>query len=136
MNTAFNRGGDKLTKDLCTFRPPLYSRIPFLDSSSGRCGGHSQRLPAHASFAEEVALPQNGHHGFTSVPGRHCQLHIATLNVEHRVSFITLCINDLPVYVVAIGADDLTICEELRTEQFCSVDREASLTRVYLRFAV
>src|ERR1700730_7165566 len=55
-----------------------------------RRGCDATRMTIHAAFAEELAGPQNCHHGFLAMLGQNSQLDLAFLNVKHRFRDIAL----------------------------------------------
>jgi hypothetical protein len=57
-------------------------------------------LSDQATFAKEVALPQDSDHSLLATLGGDCQLHIAILDVKHRISFIALRKDGLLVSVI------------------------------------
>ncbi len=66
------------------------------------CRGHPQRPPDETTLTEEVAWPEDPDNGFSSaLLGRHRELHIAILDVEHRIGGIALFIDCFLVSVLS-----------------------------------
>ena len=53
-------------------------------------GGHAKRLTRKTALAEETGFRQDGNHGFFATLGYHRELHLAALDVEHRVCRVPL----------------------------------------------
>ena len=65
-----------------------------------RCSKRPQRLSSQTTLAKKVAVLQDSDYSFLSTLGHDRQLHVAILDVEHRVSLIALPKDGLSVSVV------------------------------------
>jgi hypothetical protein len=78
---------------------------PFHAGDRGLLNGGCSRLPQgsidQTPFSKYVAWSQDGNDSLFAARRRNHQLHIAILNVKHRISRIPLRINGLPVLVLA-----------------------------------
>src|ERR1019366_4512825 len=54
------------------------------------CCGHAKRLTRQTALSEEAGFRQDGDHGFFAALGYHRELHLAALDVEHRVRRVSL----------------------------------------------
>ena len=57
---------------------------------TARGGGHAKRLARQTALAEEAAFRQDGNHGFFATLGYNRELHLAALDVEHRIRRVPL----------------------------------------------
>src|SRR5207244_2276401 len=67
----------------------------FLESKDGALRhrgrrGHAKRLPREATFTKKIPAPQDCDDRFLPTRGEDRQLHLALLNVKHRVRATTL----------------------------------------------
>jgi hypothetical protein len=74
------------------------------------CSGHPQRSPYEATLTKKVALLEDRDDRFFAPLGRHRELHIAILDVKHRIGGIALSID---CFLMSILSRRLSIADLL-----------------------
>ena len=96
--------------------PALSTRMMVLRWTA-RGGGHAKRLARQTALAKKATFRQDGDDGFFALLGYSRELHLAALDVEHRIRGVSLRKDGFILFVLPTGLSDREFGQERREDQ-------------------